>query len=271
MLERKFKQDGQILRNNKHQYIFKSPTLGNKEAGSISSVSTIVKLGDSFMVGAYSGANLYQSFLEKRTDIDKEELIHIKKDAFAQWRDQATIGTIIHKWIEEYLLGNIAEYGYYQDDDLSPEGKERADNIRAMQRAMYTYLMKNIKKVYKTEHLIYDYSIIPYAGQFDCWIEHERYGECLVDWKTVTKRSNKDAFPYQTAGYMMALCNELDKKPFNRLVIAIDKETHEVKEYLYDIASYEKDLQLWKLYLQIFQSLEDIRERHKKIENIWSQ
>ena len=270
MLERKYKNTGKISRNNKHQYIFEFGDI-KRPAGSVFGVSTIAKLGDSFMVGAYSGANLYQGHLEKKLGMDKELLTTIKKEAFAQWQDQATIGTIIHKWIEEYLRGNLAEHGYYQIVPKTEDEKIRADNIRAMQRKMYLYLLETVDKVYATEHLVYDESIVPYAGQFDCWLKHKKYGECLVDWKTVTKRSNKDSFPFQTAGYMFALCNELNREPFNRLVVAIDKETNEVREYLYDVESYKKDLQLWKLYLQVFQSLHDIRDRHKKIENVWSQ
>ena len=48
-----------------------------------------------------------------------------------------------------------------------------------------------------------------------------------------------------------ALCNELGREPFNRLIVAIDKETKEIREHLYDIDSYVEDLQIWKNYLQI--------------------
>lgn len=53
---------------------------------------------------------------------------------------------------------------------------------------MYEYLNKNIREVHATEQLVYDNSILPYAGKFDAWIEHAEHGECLVDWKTVTKK-----------------------------------------------------------------------------------
>ena len=56
---------------------------------------------------------------------------------------------------------------------------------------------------------------------------------------------------------MYALCNELGREPFNRLIVAIDKDTKEIKEYLYDTDSYVKDLQIWKNYLQIHSFLNE--------------
>ena len=56
---------------------------------------------------------------------------------------------------------------------------------------------------------------------------------------------------------MYALCNELGREPFNRLIVAIDKETKEIKEYLYDVDSYVRDLQIWKNYLQIYSFLNE--------------
>ena len=56
---------------------------------------------------------------------------------------------------------------------------------------------------------------------------------------------------------MFALCNELGREPFNRLIVAIDKETKEIKEYLYDVDSYVRDLQIWKNYLQIYSFLNE--------------
>ena len=56
---------------------------------------------------------------------------------------------------------------------------------------------------------------------------------------------------------MFALCNELGREPFNRLIVAIDKDTKEIKEYLYDTDSYVKDLQIWKNYLQIHSFLNE--------------
>ena len=59
---------------------------------------------------------------------------------------------------------------------------------------------------------------------------------------------------------MYALCNELGREPFNRLIVAIDKDTKEIKEYLYDIDSYVKDLQIWKNYLQIHSFLNEMKK-----------
>ena len=56
---------------------------------------------------------------------------------------------------------------------------------------------------------------------------------------------------------MYALCNELSREPFNRLIVAIDKDTKEIREYLYDVDSYVKDLQIWKNYLQIHSFLSE--------------
>ena len=56
---------------------------------------------------------------------------------------------------------------------------------------------------------------------------------------------------------MYALCNELGREPFNRLIVAIDKDTKEIKEYLYDTDSYVRDLQIWKNYLQIHSFLNE--------------
>ena len=155
------------------------------------------------------------------------------------------IGTIIHNWIESFLKGNIAQDGYQK-------GHSEQDNqIRLMQYKLYEYLNANIEKVHATEYLVYDNAILPFAGKFDAWINHKKYGECLVDWKTVTKKSNGKLWRIQLCGYMYALCNELGREPFNRLIVAIDKQTKEISEHLYDIDSYTKDLQIWKHYLQI--------------------
>ena len=145
-----------------------------------------------------------------------EKLFEIKKKAENKWKDQAAIGTAVHNWIEGYLKGGMSEQGYYKGHD------DRANHIRKMQYTLYDYLTKKIGKVYKTEHLVYDNTILPFAGKFDAWLEHQEHGECLVDWKTVTKKSSGTLWRIQLAGYMMALCNELDKKPFNRLIVAID-------------------------------------------------
>tara|TARA_Y100000816_G_C25815739_1_gene426911 strand:+ start:11 stop:604 length:594 start_codon:yes stop_codon:yes gene_type:complete len=187
---------------------------------------------------------------EDKTEL-YEKLFEIKKKAEKKWTDQAMLGTIIHNFIESYLRGNMAESGYHKGHD------ERDNQIRLMQYPLYEYLNANVKKVHAVEYLVYDNSILPYAGKFDAWIDHKKYGECLVDWKTVTKKSVTKLWRIQLCGYMYALCNELGREPFNRLIVAIDKDTKEIKEYLYDVDSYVRDLQIWKNYLQIYSFLNE--------------
>ena len=56
---------------------------------------------------------------------------------------------------------------------------------------------------------------------------------------------------------MMAICNERNIDPFNRLIVAIDKENYTIQEHLYDVDSYAEDLQIWKNYLQIHSFLNE--------------
>ena len=52
---------------------------------------------------------------------------------------------------------------------------------------------------------------------------------------------------------MYALCNELGREPYNRLIVAIDKDTKEIHEFLYDVETYNRDLQIFKNLLQVHQ------------------
>jgi len=177
----------------------------------------------------------------------QERLIEIRKLAEKKWTDAAKVGSIIHNWIEGYLRGDMAQQGYHVGHS------DWDNNIRLMQYKLYEYLNTNIKKVYAVEHLIFDNTIIPFAGQFDCWIEHKQYGECLVDWKTMTKKSVTKSWKIQLCAYMFALCNELGREPYNRLIVAIDKDTKEIHEFLYDVETYNRDLQIFKNLLQVHQ------------------
>ena len=249
---RKFKNIEIKFSEGNHRYYVND----NGTKISPSSVSGIIKADDGFGIGAMAGRKNYLETLVEElpntnilrindlTDL-QEKLFEIKKLAEKKWSDQAMIGTIIHNWIESFLKGNIAQDGYQK-------GHSEQDNqIRLMQYKLYEYLNANIEKVHATEYLVYDNAILPYAGKFDAWINHKKYGECLVDWKTVTKKSNGKLWRIQLCGYMYALCNELGREPFNRLIVAIDKQKKEISEHLYDIDSYTKDLQIWKHYLQI--------------------
>lgn len=226
------------------------------------SVSKIIKPGNEFSIGAFAGRKNYiETMIEElpKDDLFKdiplidlqEKLFECKKMAENKWTDQALIGSAVHDWIEGYLKNNMAEQGYYKGHD------ERANHIRKLQYPMYEYLNKNIREVHATEQLVYDNSILPYAGKFDAWIDHAEHGECLVDWKTVTKKSNGKLWRIQLCGYMMAICNERNIDPFNRLIVAIDKETYTIQEHLYDVDSYAEDLQIWKNYLQIHSFLSE--------------
>ncbi len=257
---RKFKNIEIKFSEGNHQYYVND----NKKKIRPSSVSGIIKGNDGFGIGAMAGRKNYLETLVEElpnsgllrvndiTDL-QEKLFDIKKLAEKKWTDQAAIGTAVHNWIEGYLKGDMAEQGYYKGHD------NRANHIRKMQYALYDYLVAKIGVLYKAEHLVYDNSILPYAGKFDAWLEHKKHGECLVDWKTVTKKSSGTLWRIQLAGYMMALCNELDRKPFNRLIVAIDKDTMEIREYVFDVESYKKDLEVWKHYLQIHQFLKDYK------------
>ena len=187
---------------------------------------------------------------EDKTEL-YEKLFEIKKKAEKKWTDQAALGTVIHNFIESYLRGDMATTGYHKGHE------ERDNQIRLMQYPLYEYLNANVKKVHAVEYLVYDNSILPFAGKFDAWIDHKEHKECLVDWKTVTKKSVTKLWRIQLVGYMYALCNELGREPFNRLIVAIDKDTKEIKEYLYDTESYVRDLQIWKNYLQIHSFLNE--------------
>jgi len=227
-----------------------------------SSVSKIIKGDDGFGIGAFAGRKNYiETMIEElpKDDLFKdiplidlqEKLFECKKMAENKWKSAAELGTTIHNFIENYLRDNMAEVGYH-------EGYTERDNqIRLIEYKLYEYLSENIEKVHAVEYLVYDNSILPYAGKFDAWIDHKKYGECLVDWKTVTKKSVTKLWRIQLCGYMFALCNELGREPFNRLVISINKDTLEIKEHLYDTSSYVKDLQIWKNYLQIHSFLNE--------------
>ena len=227
-----------------------------------SSVSKIIKIDDSFGIGAFAGRKNYiETMIEElpKDDLFKdiplidlqEKLFECKKMAENKWKSAAEFGSIIHNFIENYLKGDMAQEGYRKGHE------ERDNQIRLMQYPIYEYLNANVKKVHAVEYLVYDNSVLPYAGKFDAWIDHTKYGECLVDWKTVTKKSVTKLYKIQLVGYMYALCNELGREPFNRLIVAIDKDTKEIKEYLYDTDSYVKDLQIWKNYLQIHSFLNE--------------
>ncbi len=227
-----------------------------------SSVSKIIKGDDGFGIGAMAGRkNFLETLVEELpntnllrvndlTDL-QEKLFDIKKIAENKWKSAAELGTVIHNFIESYLRGNMAESGYHKGHD------ERDNQIRLMQYPIYEYLNANVKKVHAVEYLVYDNTVLPYAGKFDAYIDHRVHKECLVDWKTVTKKSVTKLWRIQLCGYMYALCNELGREPFNRLIVAIDKDTKEIKEYLYDTDSYVRDLQIWKNYLQIHSFLNE--------------
>ena len=258
MESRKFKGIEIKFSEGNHQYYVNDDNKKIRPA----SVSKIIKPGNEFSIGAFAGRKNYiETMIEElpKDDLFKdiplidlqEKLFECKKMAENKWTDQALIGSAVHDWIEGYLKNNMAEQGYYKGHD------ERANHIRKLQYPMYEYLNKNIREVHATEQLVYDNSILPYAGKFDAWIEHAEHGECLVDWKTVTKKSNGKLWRIQLCGYMMAICNERNIDPFNRLIVAIDKENYTIQEHLYDVDSYAEDLQIWKNYLQIHSFLNE--------------
>jgi hypothetical protein len=190
MESRKFKNIEIRFSEGNHQYYVDDDGKKIRPA----SVSKIIKGDDGFGIGAMAGRkNFLETLVEELpntnllrvndlTDL-QEKLFDIKKMAENKWKSAAELGQIIHNFIESYLRGNMAKTGYHKGHD------ERDNQIRLMQYPLYEYLNANVKKVHAVEYLVYDNSILPFAGKFDAWIDHKKYGECLVDWKTVTKNT----------------------------------------------------------------------------------
>jgi len=251
MIVRNFKNMQIKFSPNNHQYYV------YKDGDTIRpfSVSTILKGDDGFGGGARAGRKNYQDTLHEILKVGQgtefankdellEKLILIKKESEDKWKYQAHIGTEVHRFIEDVSKG-VVQYS-------------EEKNIQKLQYSLYEYHLKNVVKTNYTERLVYSDNLgANYSGMFDAEIDHKEHGRCLVDFKTYTKKSVTTTWRIQLVAYMNAHIHELNVEPFNRLIIAIDKDNNEVKEFLYTIDSYEKDLEIWKQYLRIHQFLKN--------------
>tara|TARA_R110000824_G_scaffold149195_1_gene319306 strand:+ start:557 stop:1321 length:765 start_codon:yes stop_codon:yes gene_type:complete len=217
------------------------------------SVSTILKMGDTFGIASAAGRKNYQDTLHEVLCVgegtefrDKDELLEklilIKKEAANKWLQSATLGTLCHEFWENIPKG-IIQY----DEDKK---------IQRLQYALYNYHLKNVTKTNYTERLVYNDNLgTPYAGMFDADLEI-RGERVLMDLKTYTKKSNTSTWPIQLSAYNHAHTLELGIEPLPRVIIAIDKDTEEVKEFWYR-DSQEKHLEVFKSYLHISQFLKE--------------
>jgi hypothetical protein len=163
--------------------------------------------------------------LASPTPIDEVETENLLKNASFAWRQKrdkaGDIGTITHKWIEDYIRSKIEGKNYTPLLPENPVIKKAAQQFMAWEQENVTRFVSTEQKVYSLKY--------NYAGTCDFIYIDQDNNFCLGDLKT--SKHIYDTFPMQLAGYQYALEEESmtwkHAKPLKfhkSTIVKIDKE-----------------------------------------------
>jgi CRISPR/Cas system-associated exonuclease Cas4 (RecB family) len=135
----------------------------------------------------------------------------------------ADIGTLVHKWAEEHIMGLEPEL---------PKDEKQLNGVTAFLKWIGEHKVKFIEServVYSRKH--------KFVGTMDA------YGQVdgklkVIDFKT--GNAVYDEMRFQIAAYQLAYCEETDARVDGRTLIRFDKNTGEF--HVHELPDYERDV-----------------------------
>ena len=179
---------------------------------------------------------------EKGNGMITEELVGKAKKEYRNLQKQAAdIGTEIHQWVSDWILGKKPEM---------PDNEKVVNGITAFLRFQKEHNLKWVeseKVIYSKKH--------SYAGILDA-VAKEGNKLVLIDFKSSS--GIYEEMQFQVAGYEIAYEEETGKKIDKRIIIKFGKETgdFEVKE----LDNIEKDKKAFLACLQLKNRLNELKK-----------
>ena len=150
-------------------------------------------------------------------EVSWKTMLHDAQRAYmGQSGKAATVGTLVHDWIQRWFEGSIPQM------PRNPQMQASIESFLEWARDNEVTAINTEFKVYSREH--------GYAGtcDFDGMIAGER---CLADWKT--GKAIYPEFPLQLIGYKMAKEEETNIKYDARWAVVLPKDGGKVKTQRY--------------------------------------
>jgi len=177
---------------------------------------------------------------KKGNDRITEALVNTAKQEYRRIKEEAAdIGTEIHKWVSDWILGKKPEI---------PDNERVVNGINAFLKFQKEHKLKWIeseKYVYSKKH--------NYAGIMDA-VAKEGKELVLVDFKS--SNGIYDEMRFQVAGYQIAYEEETGKKIDKRIIARFGKEDGE-----FEVKELDKDPEDKKVFLACL----DVKRRMKEL------
>lgn len=221
-----------LTRNKKHKYF-----LDGEPLDGVTTIVDEVNDGKSNAM-SYWGADTFSRGVRSRFPdagvMTPEEYENIAKDARKDLRwsvkEAADIGTVAHKWIEEYLRNKLLLLP-------PPHMPYREESARAVE-AFLRWEEDNRVHFISCELLVLSLEYM-YAGQMDLLAEVNGH-KMQVDFKT--SNSFRDTYRLQTAAYSHAYTEEHGEELEDRIVLMLGKTTGEFLPVVLPRSDYQADL-----------------------------
>ena len=202
-----------------------------------------------------------------------EKLITESKSAHRDKKEEAAdIGSIAHKWIEEYIKLILSDPFKNFEIPLLPDNEKSANCVRA---ALDWMVKHNVQWV-STETKVYSRTY-KYAGTMDglayvdscddrkCCPNEFKHRLSLIDWKSSNYLYLE--FLLQVAAYQFAYEEESGNSVEDRWIIRLGKENGKVEPWHLEKKDYEEDLDAFLSALDLFNSVKSINERMKNMKD----
>jgi hypothetical protein len=176
---------------------------------------------------------------EEMDEVQREQFFHDAHRAHLRSsRSAASIGTLTHEWIHDYL------------NDKNPDPPKNPQ-MAASVESFLEWEQQNPLTPYETEFKVYSREY-EYAGtcDYDGMVGDER---CIVDWKTGSNVYPEHAL--QTVAYKLAREEELDVTYDARWVVVLPKDGGPVKAKRYGQDTVDKDVKGFLGALDLYRAI----------------
>ena len=190
----------------------------------------------------YWAVNLSRDYLLSKIGkgaVTEADILEASKQHRAFKKKAADIGTLIHEWCSDWILGKKPKM---------PEDEKVVNGITAFLKFQKEHKLKWLESeryIYSKKH--------NYAGILDA-IAKEGKNLVLVDFKS--SNGIYDEMRYQVAGYQIAWEEEMDKKIDKRIIVRFGKEDGE-----FEIKELDEDDKDKRVFLACL----DIKRRMKEL------
>lgn len=193
------------------------------------------------MMGLYLDKNW--NLKKIKTEQDKQRLIELAKKEYRRIKiEEANIGTEIHNWVSQWILGKKPEM---------PDDEKVINGITAFLR----FQKERKFKWLESERIVFSKKY-NYAGILDA-VAKEGKKLVLVDFKS--SNGIYDEMRFQVAGYQIAYEEETGKKIDKTMIIKFGKDTGEFEAV--ELEDHNKDKKAFLAALEVKKRLKELNHK----------